>query len=74
MMIWQLLQVRQLVETPLILVGRMWPGLVDWARASMLSADPPLANIEDMNIPRCVVSGDEAIALLREHYGRWSRA
>ncbi len=32
MMIWQLLQVRHLQDTPLILVGKMWPGLVDWAR------------------------------------------
>src|SRR5215472_11258565 len=73
MMIWQLLQVRHLGGAPLILVGRMWPGLVDWARASMLSADPPLANPEDMSIPRCVVSGDEAIVVLREHYDRWRR-
>jgi hypothetical protein len=29
MMIWQLLQVRHLRNTPLILVGRMWPGLVE---------------------------------------------
>src|SRR5262245_43436875 len=74
MMIWQLLQVHHLVDTPLILVGRMWTGLVEWARAAMLSAEPPLASAEDMNIPRCVVSGDEAIALLREHYDRWRRA
>ena len=73
-MIWQLLQVRHLTETPLILVGRMWPGLVEWARESMLSTDPPLANPEDMSIPRCVSSGDEAIALLREHHDRWRRA
>src|SRR5262245_1144306 len=74
MMIWQLLQVRHLTNTPLILVGRMWPGLVEWARASMLSADPPLASAEDMTIPRCVSSGDEAIALLREHHDRWLHA
>lgn len=74
MMIWQLLQVRHLTDTPLILVGRMWPGLVEWARASMLSTDPPLASPEDMSIPRCVASGDEAIAVLREYHGRWLRA
>ena len=73
MMIWQLLQVYHLVDTPLILVGHMWPGLVDWARESMLSADPPLANAEDMNIPRCVVSGDEAIVVLSEHHDSWRR-
>jgi uncharacterized protein (TIGR00730 family) len=74
MMIWQLLQVQHLSDTPLILVGRMWPGLVEWARASMLSTDPPLANPEDMTIPRCVASGDEAITLLREHHAGWRRA
>ena len=66
MMIWQLLQVKHLQETPLILVGRMWPGLIEWARQSMLSLDPPLASAEDLSIPRCVASADEAIALLRE--------
>jgi uncharacterized protein (TIGR00730 family) len=74
MMIWQLLQVRHLADTPLILVGRMWPGLVEWARASMLSADHPLAGPGDMDIPRCVASGDEAIALLRAHHDRWLRS
>ena len=34
----------------------------------------PLASPEDMNIPRCVASGDEAIAALREHHDRWLRA
>jgi uncharacterized protein (TIGR00730 family) len=74
LMIWQLLQVQHLTDTPLILVGRMWPGLVEWARSAMLSTDPPLANPEDMSIPRCVASGDEAIAVLREHHERWRRA
>src|SRR5262245_40381017 len=74
MMIWQLLQVGHLSDTPLILVGRMWPGLVDWARTSMLSTDPALASPEDMTIPQCVSSGDEAIAVLREHRDRWHHA
>jgi len=71
MMIWQLLQVRHLQDTPLILVGKMWPGLIDWARSSMLSFDPPLANSEDMTIPRCAANGDEAIALIRECHAAW---
>src|SRR5262249_44925103 len=53
MMIWHLLQVRHLEDTPLILVGKMWPGLIEWAHSSMLSFDPPLANPEDMTIPPC---------------------
>lgn len=71
MMIWQLLQVHHLENTPLILVGKMWPGLIEWARSSMLSTDPPLANAEDITIPRCVPNADEAIALIREHYQIW---
>jgi len=71
MMIWQLLQVRHLQDTPLILVGKMWPGLIEWARSSMLSGDPPLADVEDMLIPRCAVNADEAIALIREHHRIW---
>jgi uncharacterized protein (TIGR00730 family) len=71
MMIWQLLQVRHLEKTPLILVGRMWPGLVSWARTEMLSHDPPLVNLEDFSIPQCVAGADEAIAVIREHLDQW---
>jgi hypothetical protein len=71
-MIWQLLQVRHLAEdTPLIMVGRMWSGFVDWARASMLDPRLHLVNVEDLAIPRCVAGADEAIALIREHHARW---
>jgi hypothetical protein len=48
MMISQLLQVKHLQERPLILVGKMWPGLIEWARSSMLAVDPPFANIDDL--------------------------
>src|SRR5262245_64933688 len=30
-MIWQLLQVKHLDHVPLILVGKIWPGFVEWA-------------------------------------------
>ena len=71
LMIWQLLQVKHLEHTPLILVGKMWPGLIEWARTSMLSADPPLVNVEDIAIPRCVANADEAIAILRHYHEAW---
>lgn len=71
MLIWQLLQVEHLRNVPLI---RMWPGLVEWARTTMLSTDPPLADAADMDIPRCVPTADEAIAIFREHHERWRRA
>jgi uncharacterized protein (TIGR00730 family) len=74
LMIWQLLQVRHVENAPLILVGRMWPGLIEWARHAMLSAAPPLASAEDMTIPQCVGCADEAIALLREYQAAWLRS
>jgi uncharacterized protein (TIGR00730 family) len=71
-MIWQLLQVKHLNETPLILVGKMWPGFVEWARSAMLEFETPLASAEDFNIPQCVATGDEAIKLIKDHHSRWS--
>jgi hypothetical protein len=74
LLIWQLLQVRHLQDTPLILVGKMWPGLIAWARSAMLSFDPPLANPEDMAVPRCAANADEALAIIREHHDKWLNA
>ena len=65
MMVWQLLQVRHLERTPLILVGKLWPPLVDWVRDSMLNFETPLINSEDVDIPICVASADDAIEIIR---------
>ena len=70
-MIWQLLQVRHLEKTPLILVGNMWKGFVDWARDAMLSFETPLASPQDFEIPRVVKDSDEAIEIIREHHALW---
>jgi len=71
MMIWQLLQVHHLEKMPFLMVGRMWPGLVAWARDEMLSFEPPLANAEDFALPQCLPDADAAIAVIREHHARW---
>jgi predicted Rossmann-fold nucleotide-binding protein len=70
MLVWQLLQVGHLAGTPLILVGGMWPGLVEWARRAMLG-DTPLASPGDLDLPRCVRNADEAIAIVRQHHAAW---
>jgi uncharacterized protein (TIGR00730 family) len=67
MMIWQLLQVRHLEQTPLILVGKLWPGLVEWVRSTMLTFETPLINAEDVDIPICVDNAGEAIEIIRRH-------
>lgn len=71
MMVWQLLQVKHLEGVPLILVGKMWPGLVDWTKAQLLTTQPPLANVEDIAIPRCVETADQAIDLIRQQHAVW---
>jgi len=73
MMIWQLLQVRKLHDTPLILVGKMYRELVDWCAASMLRPDCPLASPEDMSIPICVDDGPAAVKVVREHHAAWKK-
>lgn len=71
MLIWQLLQVRHVQDTPLIFVGAMWAELVEWARKSLLDPRLALASPEDIDIPHCLNTADEAIALIREHHAEW---
>ena len=68
---WQLLQVRQLYNTPLILVGKMWAELVEWGRGTMLKEGSELASEVDFTIPQCVNTIEEAVALVRENRGLW---
>jgi uncharacterized protein (TIGR00730 family) len=72
-MIWQLLQVRKLHNTPLILAGKMYCELVDWCRKSMLREDCPLASPQDMNIPVCVDDGPSILRIIREHHAAWEK-
>jgi len=70
-MVWQLLQVHHLHGTPLILVGRMWADLVDWARDSLTRPGAELVSSEDLAIPRCVTSVDETVTIIRESQAAW---
>jgi hypothetical protein len=65
--------VKHIPDTPLILVGKMWPGLVDWARKSLLATEPPLISPGDLDIPTCVDTAEDAVALLRDHHAKWKR-
>lgn len=71
MMIWQLLQVRKLHDTPLILAGKMYAELVDWSKKYMLRPDFPLASPQDMSIPICVDDGPSILKVVREHHASW---
>jgi uncharacterized protein (TIGR00730 family) len=71
---WQLLQVRQLYNTPLILVGKMWAELVQWGRRSMLRKGTELASDIDFTIPHCVNTIDECVMLIRKNRATWLAA
>src|SRR6059058_837410 len=68
-MVWQLLQVKHMREHPLILVGTMWNGLIDWLRESMVARG--LVSPPDLDVVTVVSSADEAIPVIRasfEHF------
>ena len=70
-MVWQLLQVKHMREHPLILVGTMWPGLLDWMRGTMLERG--LVSPPDFDVIKIVGSSEEAIPIIRESYERWQQ-
>jgi predicted Rossmann-fold nucleotide-binding protein len=72
-MVWQLIQVRKLYDTPIILVGEMWHELVDWAQHYMVDNNAGLASPVDMQIPIVVDTIEDAIHLIREHHERWQK-
>jgi uncharacterized protein (TIGR00730 family) len=71
LMVWQLLQVRHLHDTPLILAGRFWDGLLDWARSVMLRPDVGLISPEDLQIPQVLPDGPSIVQAIREHHAKW---
>jgi uncharacterized protein (TIGR00730 family) len=72
LIVWQLLQVRHLHETPLILAGRFWDGLLDWARNVMLRPDAPLISPQDLQIPQVLPDGPSIVHAIREHHSKWA--
>lgn len=68
-MIWQLLQVKHMKQHPVILVGTMWFGLIEWMRAEMLARG--LLTAQDMEIVTVVASAEEAIPIIREAFEKF---
>jgi uncharacterized protein (TIGR00730 family) len=71
LMIWQLCQVRHVHDLPLVLVGDMWEELVAWAERHMVGDGRRLADDEDLEIPRCVATVDEAVEIVRADREAW---
>ena len=71
MLVWQLLQVRHVTDTPLIFIGDMWRELVEWGREFMLSEKGQLASPEDFDIPVCVNTAAEVIEVVKASRESW---
>src|SRR5438876_2970631 len=65
-MVWQLLQVKHMKEHPLILVGTMWNGLIDWLGESMVARG--LVSPPDLDVVTVVSNSEEAIPIIRASY------
>jgi len=70
-MVWQLLQVKHVTEHPLILVGTMWTGLIDWIQGTMV--EQGLVGANDLSAVSIVSSSDEAIPIIRASYERFKQ-
>jgi uncharacterized protein (TIGR00730 family) len=72
MMVWQLLQVGFMTERPVVLVGEMWQGLVDWMRREMVPRK--LINGEDLDLVHLVGSIEEAATWIERHKEKFDQA
>lgn len=73
LMVWQLLQVRHLHDTPLILAGNFWDGLLEWANAQMLKPNIPLVSASDLKIPQVLPDAPSIIQAIRDHHSNWKQ-
>lgn len=65
-MVWQLLQVKHMTQHPLILVGTMWGGLIEWVDRTMVQKG--LCSAQDLGIVSVVGSAQEAIPIISASY------
>lgn len=63
-MIWQLLQVGYIQERPLILLGEMWHGLLEWMNKEMVSRS--LVGSHELEIVKVVESIEDAVKIIKE--------
>lgn len=71
-MVWQLLQVGFLTERPVVLVGEMWRGLVDWMSREMVSRR--LMDADDLHLVTLATSIDDAVSQIERHKVKFDAA
>ncbi|MBS3168092.1 LOG family protein [Candidatus Woesearchaeota archaeon] len=61
---WQLMQTKFTCEVPIILLGDMWPPLLEWIKKYPLKKG--LLNREDLRVFYCVKTSDEAFKIIKK--------
>lgn len=62
--IWQLLQVKKIKDRPLILVGEIWEGLLEWMEEFMLKNN--YVSKEDLKLPNTVKEVKDALPIIEK--------
>lgn len=63
---WQLLQVGHSKYKPIILIGKMWEKLIEWARKYLLKKD--LMSLKDFDFIHIVKDNQQALEVIDEFY------
>ena len=71
-MIWQLLQVGYIKDRPLILLGDMWKGLIEWVQGEMVPRQ--YVAKEDLTYVRAVSSIEEALKIVKAVKDKFERS
>ncbi|MAG78619.1 hypothetical protein CL616_04620 [archaeon] len=68
---WQLMQVKHICSTPIILLGDMWPGLIRWIKKEPLKRK--LLNKEDIELVYRVKNYREAMKIVKEAHKEFQK-
>jgi uncharacterized protein (TIGR00730 family) len=72
LMVWQLLQVGFMTERPVVLVGDLWKGLLDWLRRDIVPRG--LINEPDLDLVQSVETIAQAAAVIERHKSVFDQA
>ena len=61
-----------MTERPVVLMGDMWRGLLDWMRRDMVPRQ--LVNPEDLDLVHLSPSIDEAVSIIKAHKVKFDAA
>ena len=69
---WQLMQVKHTCKIPIILMGDMWRGLLQWIRENPLQLK--FLNPEDMDMLICVNSWQKSVEMIEHAHQLFKKA